>query len=402
VIAQDFPRTIGEISEDWLSQTLGAKVASYEANFLEGGVLSDAFKVGITYDGDPGEAPTSVVLKMAKTSAEERASALMTNSYTKELRFFEDLLDEVPITAPKLYASFSDGSATSEFFLLVMEDLTQHSLVFDQVSDPPNAEYARKIAMEAAKLHAQYWESETTKLPWIGRPDGRYVFGLDELCKLVTDTWGPFRELWQETFGADIFSDEGDGPAEELTDLICGPKSRGIHEKIYEILSSRPMTVLHGDMRADNVFRTDPAAGKSVEDSTITFIDWQVIHAGPPGPEFTEAWMHSLEPEVRRHDKEFLREYHDRLVELNPAAAAYTYEMLIEDYTLSHCFWWTAIITIGINTLPLMAKPEGARMKALWGGAAVRLKTALIELDCLSLVKSLAADLPDDAGVAAS
>lgn len=232
MIAQDFPRTIGEISEDWLSQTLGAKVASYEANFLEGGVLSDAFKVGITYDGDPGEAPTSVVLKMAKASAEERASALMTNSYTKELRFFEDLLDEVPITAPKLYASFSDGSATSEFFLLVMEDLTQHSLVFDQVSDPPNAEYARKIAMEAAKLHAQYWESETTKLPWIGRPDGRYVFGLDELCKLVTDTWGPFRELWQETFGADIFSDEGDGPAEELTDLICGPKSRGIHEKI--------------------------------------------------------------------------------------------------------------------------------------------------------------------------
>jgi hypothetical protein len=111
--------------------------------------------------------------------------------------------------------------------------------------------------------------------------------------------------------------------------------------------------------------------------------------------------MHSLEPEVRRNDKEMLREYHDRLVELNPAAAAYTYEMLIEDYTLSFCFWWTAIITLGVNTLQMFDKPEGQRMKALWGRGLVRAKIAMLELDCLSLVKKLAADVPDDASVAA-
>ena len=30
----------------------------------------------------------------------------------------------------------------------------------------------------------------------------------------------------------------------------------------------------------------------------LTFIDWQLLHAGPPGPESTQAWQYSLEPEV--------------------------------------------------------------------------------------------------------
>jgi hypothetical protein len=39
-----------------------------------------------------------------------------------------------------------------------------------------------------------------------------------------------------------------------------------------------------------------------------------------------------LPPEVRRKDRAILRQYHQRLVELNPAASAYTYEMLLQDY----------------------------------------------------------------------
>jgi cytolysin (calcineurin-like family phosphatase) len=133
-----------------------------------------------------------------------------------------------------------------------------------------------------------------------------------------------------------------------------------------------------------------------VEDSTITFIDWQVIHAGPPGPELTQAWMHSLEPEVRRKDKDMLRQYHSRLVELNPAAAAYTYDMLIEDYSLSFCFWSTAIIALGVGTLPIFDQPEGARMKELWARGAVRTKAAMRELGCLSRIKAIAATVPED------
>jgi hypothetical protein len=279
-----------------------------------------------------------------------------------------------------------------------MEDLSVHSKVFDQVDDPPDAAFARKVALEAAEMHAKFWESETTKLPSVGRADGRYVFAFDGASRAVSQTWVPFRGLWQQMYGWDLFEGEPNNDVAELTELLAGPKSVNILERIYDVLSSRPKTLLHGDMRADNIFRTHPDRCKGADDAKLTFIDWQALHAGPPGAEFAQAWFNSLEPEVRRHDREILREYHGRLVQLQPAAAAYTYEMLIEDYSLSICFWWTAIISIGVGTLPIFAQPEGARMKLLWEKGLRRALAAMRELDCLARVRRLAEEMvPDDA-----
>jgi hypothetical protein len=76
-----------------------------------------------------------------------------------------------------------------------------------------------------------------------------------------------------------------------------------------------------------------------------------------------------------------LREYHAHLVALNPAAAAYTYEMLLDDYTLAFCFWWTALITIGVGTVPAFERPEGARMRQLWTRGLQRAFVAMGELE---------------------
>ncbi len=396
-MAEDFPRKVNDITNEWLSQLLGVTVTGYEAKYIEGGVLSDAFRLHLTTHA--GDGPSSVVVKVASQNQEMRDLALRGNSYNKELNFFKDLAKDVPVSIPKVYGCFADGSEGSEYFIIVMEDLTAHSKVFDQVDDPPNEAFSRKLALEAAKLHARFWDSEVIKLPWIGRQDNRYVFALDSMTKSGKTSWAPFRDLYKRIYGRDLFDREADQPVEELTELLCGPKSVGIIEKIYDILSSRPKTLLHGDMRGDNVFRTDPATGKSVEDSTITFIDWQLIHAGPPGPEFTVAWMISLEPADRRKDQDMLKQYHDKLVELNPAATVYTYDMLLEDYSLSCCFIWPTIITVGLGslgTLPIDDNPEGARMKQFWSKVLFRSKVALLELDCLSRIKTLAADVPDD------
>ena len=393
----DFPRKVDDIIHEWLSQVLGGIVTGYKITFLEGGGLSDVFKLyALTYDGDAGHAPSSVVVKVATQVKARRDFALTSHAYTKELNFFKDLARDVPLRSPKVYGCFADGSEGSESFIIVMEDLTAHSMVFDQVDDPPNEAFARKIVLEAATMHAKFWESATIRLPWLGRHDNRYVFTLDTMSKMGKATWAPFRALYTQSYGRDLFDCPEDKPVEELTELLCGPKGVGIHDKIYDILSARPKTLLHGDMRADNLFRTNPAIGTSVEDTTITFIDWQIIHAGPPGPEFTQAWMHSLEPQDRRKDRDILKQYHDKLVELNPAAAAYTYDMLLEDYTLSFCFWWTALITLGVGTLPLFDKPEGMRMKQLWGKGLFRAKIAMRDLDCLALITRLATDVPDD------
>ena len=89
-----------------------------------------------------------------------------------------------------------------------------------------------------------------------------------------------------------------------------------------------------------------------------------------------------------------LEEYRDTLIALNPAAASYTYDMLLEDYILGYCFWWTAVITLGVGRLPEFTKPDRNTMKQAWGTGMFRAMTAMRELDCLSRVERLATAIP--------
>ena len=112
---KNVPRTIDDVTNDWLSGVLKSEVTDYQVTFLEGGVLSDAYKLhNITYKVST-EAPASVVLKMANQVEDRRAYALSNNAYVKELRFFSDLADDVPLTTPIIYNITEDGSADSEF-----------------------------------------------------------------------------------------------------------------------------------------------------------------------------------------------------------------------------------------------------------------------------------------------
>ena len=51
------------------------------------------------------------------------------------------------------------------------------------------------------------------------------------------------------------------------------PKGQATIQKVYENWSARPMTLLHGDARADNIF-------KAKEGGAFTIIDWEMITAG--------------------------------------------------------------------------------------------------------------------------
>ncbi len=276
-----FPRSIDQLDNAWLSSVFAARVAGFKSEFIEGGVLSDAYIVHDIRYASGVTGPVSAVAKFANAVDDRRAFAVTNNSYLKELNFYRDLADQVPLRAPKIYALSADNDDRPEFFVILMEDLTAHSRVFDQVEDPPTEPFMRKIALELATMHAQSWESDV--------------------------------------------------------------------------------------LRAD----------------------WQLIGAGPPGPEFTQAWQHSAAPELRRKDRDVLRQYHDRLVELNPTAAAYTYEMLFDDYRLGYLLWWAALLTLGVATLPIFDKPEGARMKRLWGQGLTWMNIAMTDHDCLGLVESI-------------
>jgi Uncharacterized oxidoreductase dhs-27 len=389
-MASKFPRNIDELSNEWLSESFGVEVTSFEVSFLEGGVLSDAFKIhNIQYSKPATDAPGSAVIKLANVVDERRAYAISNNAYIKELKFFTDLADDIPMTTPRVYAIEQDGSREAEFFVILMEDLTAHSKVFDQVLDAPNEAFTRKINLQAAAMHAKFWESPALQLDWVGDSGGRYVFPLDGSCRDCPDNVDTYVHLWEKMFGISPFDGPDASTSREMTDLIAGPKCIAILDYMTEVMSSRPKTLLHGDLRADNIFRS---LDKPADESTITYIDWQLVCAGPPGPEFAQAWQHSLPPESRRKDRDFLKQYHDRLIELQPAAAVYTYDMLIEDYKMSFVMWWMALITLGVATIPVFDQPEGQRMKALWGQGLPYMLVAMEDHDCLDMIKRIAAE----------
>jgi hypothetical protein len=387
-MARSFPTDAESITADWLSKMIGIPVSDFVVTTLEGGVVSDIFRVhDVRYSGPSGEAPTSFIVKVAAASADRRQIAVACGAYLKELNFYRLLAPQTPIRTPTIYASVDDGDASPAWFAILMEDLTVRSTVFDQVDDPPNEADARQIALEAARLHAHYWETDLTRLPWLGRTDGRYEFSLDAVCRAAPANFPVFSDRWREMYGDELFERDRFHEASRLCELLCGPSSDLILDRIYDVLSSRPKTLLHGDMRADNVFRSDPPPqGRR---TALTFIDWQLMHVGPPGPELTGAWASSLEPDVRRNDLKMLRDYRVQLVELNPAAESYTYEMLIEDYALAHCFWLTTLITAGAATLPSLDQPQNARMKRLWERMMTRMLTAATDLSCLSRIEAI-------------
>lgn len=388
---QDIPHSASDLTPQWLSARLGRIVTGFDITTLDGGVMSDTFKLGpIAYQDPQGEGPTSLVVKIASSVPELRAFGMSVHIYNKELNFYRYLAGDVPIGAPALYGCASDGSEESEFFYILMEDLTSHSKVFDQVDDPPDGPFARKLALDCARLHAKYWDSDTLRAPWLGGGGERYLFAGEGLSKQAAELWPSFRRLYAQVYGHDFFATGDFSSVETMIGQLCGPDSSAIYERMVEILSSRPRTLVHGDMRADNVFRTHPALDRSVEDSMLTFVDWQALHAGPAGMEFGQAWFSSLEPEVRRNDLAYLAEYHADLVALNPEAAAYTYDMLLEDYRIGCCIWLMLLISLATGAFPTFHQPEQARAKALWASCFRRIRFAMLELECPALVARLA------------
>ncbi len=389
------PHTIEDVNAEWLSSILDNDVTGYEVTFLEGGVLSDAYKIhDIKYNNPADNAPSSLVLKIANVVEDRRAYALANRAYIKELRFFSQLADEVPLRTPHLYHIVDDGSPDAEFFVIAMEDLTAHSLVFDQVDDPPNEAFIRKIDDEVAEFHAKYWESDVLKLDWLRLPEDKYQFPLDGSCRAGADNFPTFLSLWQQMFNQNPLEDDRYPEMPELCDILTGPKCSALVDYMNAKLDARPKTLVHGDLRADNIFRTHPDKALSEADSTLTYIDWQILQPGPPGPEFTQSWQHSLAPEIRRKDKEFLKAYHDKLVDLCPQAkTSYPYDMLVEDYKIAFVLWWLALITLGVATIPIFDQPEGQRMKALWGQGLNYSWQAIQDHDCLDMVKGFVADI---------
>ena len=341
------PLHAGELTADWLTDSLrtggvitDARVESFESETLGDGAgfIGDLARVTLTYDAQEGGVPRTLIAKFPTAVEENRASGELFGLYDREIRFYNELAQDVPLRKPVRYFSAMDREQTGtgvvksvlrrlppnlvlkllprlskrakpRRYVVLIEDMAP-ARVGDQVAGC-SVEDATLALREVATLHARFWND-----PRIA--DIEWIDPLNQDVKLVqamyAEALGPFRRQ---------LGNQLPQRAHEISDWLL---DNGI--ELINRLSADPFTLIHGDFRPDNLFFGD---GKT--DYPVAVIDWQSPTRG--SPLYDVAYLISWGVNAEDHDAipALLRGYHETLLE--HGVAGYSFEQCERDFVLA-------------------------------------------------------------------
>lgn len=247
------PLHVNEITPEWLTRILreGGSIGKSRVTGLRteplGGVegfMSSVVKADLIYDRKEPDAPLSVVIKIDPESESYREIGEELHVFAREIMFYREVAPGVSMRLPRIYGSVIDPPA----YAVVMEDLSALR-PGDQVRGISEQE-ALGIAGDIGRLHARYWGSrELDGFRWM---------------PYENPVWQDYEEKWQSftaNFGG-LIDARAAGLGEKL--------GRHILWLMNEI-NSRPKTIVHSDLRADNLLFGDPGSSESV-----IILDWQL------------------------------------------------------------------------------------------------------------------------------
>jgi hypothetical protein len=247
------PLHVNEITPEWLTRVLresgtirDSRVIGLHVGNVGGaeGFLSSVVKASLEYDRDEDGSPRSLVIKIEPESESYRQMGDDLHAFEREIGFYRDIAPGVRMRLPHIYGHVIDPPA----YAVVMEDLSALR-PGDQVAGV-NEEEALEVVGTIAKLHASYWNSpELSRLGWM---------------PLENNVWQDYGEKWLsfiEHFGC-LLEPEGVKLGEKL-----GARVSWLAGEI----DSRPKTVIHSDLRADNLL-----FGRPDSDESVVILDWQL------------------------------------------------------------------------------------------------------------------------------
>lgn len=251
-MAENNPKNLDDITAEWLTYALrqggtltdsSVKNIAVEPMAQGKAWLSRILKIKSAYDPPNTTAPKSFVLKLLLESPQFRDAAYEIGAYEREIKFYKEVAPTIPIRLPKLI--YSDYGPDSN--LMLMEDLSYISPA-DQI-EAINRQQVLTTLKSLAKVHAAYWDNEEiARLNWLPITNN--------IEEEYADNWESFVEL------CGYFID----PA----GLKIGEKLISHISWLREEIESRPRTVVHDDMKADNLL-----FGEAGTDEAVVILDWQ-------------------------------------------------------------------------------------------------------------------------------
>jgi hypothetical protein len=284
------------------------------------GVMGELARVHLTYTGDHGSAPASVIVKSPTAAEENRAQGVGLGMYEAEIRFMRELDANTPVRTPQVFlADIVSGTAE---FVVVMEDMG-HLLMGDQVQGV-TPQQARDAVRTMADLHAGWWgKVQTPEMEWVPSVVHARIEGLAQMWPTL---WLGFNAKFASSLP------EGGAAAGELIATH--------YWRVMQRIAEWPWTLLHQDYRVDNLFFD---AGS---DDPVVVIDWQGIGRGPGIYDLCYFLGGSLTVEDRRnHEASLVQAYHDRLVQRG--VTDYSFEQLWHDYRFGHLTSCSTAVLVG-------------------------------------------------------
>ena len=227
------------------------------------------------------------------------------------MRFYRELAGRVPMRVPACYYAAIDHDGDA--FVLLLEDLGAIASGDDLVgttlerrrvaSSTPIAAHARCLV-----ALARTW-THSTGCPTID--ERAFVWQ-----RMFATAWREQREWIEELVPGELVP-----LGEAMTHHLGAAVTR---------LADSPPTLLHGDLRLDNLFFPTDAA------EPVAAVDWSNASRGPGPYDVAYFMCMAFEPEQRReHEQALLRRYVDALA--SGVGEGVTFEECFDVYRLSFC-----------------------------------------------------------------
>ena len=335
-----------EIDASFLGEHLGLDIHEfhYERIGADRGMLGEIYKVTIKSSTGSRE----VVAKFSAPRKEALDNAKRGGTHERELRCYDELLSTTPVSIPEIFASWFDEKS-SEY--LIIQEFIEFDQSVDQIDGITIAQ-AKLVIEEAAAMHAHWWEhSGLAELKWLPRlNDTRRRTNLTTVTKLG---WNTLTEILDEG-GLSYPEVSGDSLADEIDNMLCD-------------LSTSASTLIHSDLRADNLLFNTAGDG-------VMLVDWQGCSFGPSSFDITYHMIQSLSVDDRRqHETELLNYYVNSL-------EFFGHQITIDEV---HKLYRSSILySLSIAcAVPLINSVESPRVKELAFSMASRTLAALEDHD---------------------
>ncbi|GAB4396153.1 MAG: hypothetical protein OHK0052_17030 [Anaerolineales bacterium] len=199
-------------------------------------------------EGSTGKREFSLVLKEAQQQGNTRAGTI--NAGRREILFYQNLAEQLPVRIPRLFAADPDGQWLLMNLLPPGRTLTNwrtedYYLATDQL----------------VALHDRFWGlgDDLRVYGWLARP-------LDADFQVHVNV---AEQAAQQISAA--FTENNRDNHQEIAQLLTRITANAEH--IAQTLRGAPQTLLHGDYWPDNLH--------VLEDGSITVYDWQQVGIGP-------------------------------------------------------------------------------------------------------------------------